>query len=429
MKRAAYDLANFPDERLFRQLAEGIPLIVENAVSLDETAQRLHRQADFRASEIFRGFAEEEAAKVLILIDLVRCPRDWKERTEIPKRFYGHVAKRIYAMTCSYPRIASFKELCELVETERRPYYLDGPNWVDWIFWNDIAAKREQNLYVDYAQELSDEPGGYHWIVPPAPLPWNKQYETPDCVKLNQALSEAGAGSLDGLAAIASIWRDFEPEAATDREELCGLIALTLGRLGESGLNSADESSKSFIVTHWPFPLWPLTMKEPRKEPGDLKTLREERARTIDWIKKTEAQRSPPPAISRSKVEALSEAHAIWTRKVGARGGGRSTSVGGLRIRSGADISKDFELPSYKRLTEMYGKLPEDERAALLALAWFAREVGVADWPQIYLRAKDRVGPPDDRYDIGHGSFWLAGLDRWEKSPQPFEAGRWNRGT
>ena len=173
MKRAAYDLANFPDERLFRQLAEGIPLIVENAVSLDETAQRLHRQADFRASEIFRGFAEEEAAKVLILIDLVRCPRDWKERTEIPKRFYGHVAKRIYAMTCSYPRIASFKELCELVETERRPYYLDGPNWVDWIFWNDIAAKREQNLYVDYAQELSDEPGGYHWIVPPAPLPWN----------------------------------------------------------------------------------------------------------------------------------------------------------------------------------------------------------------------------------------------------------------
>ena len=118
-------------------------------------------------------------------------------------------------------------------------------------------------------------------------------------MKLSQALSEAGAGSLDGLAAIASIWRDFEPEAETNREELYGLIALTLDRLGESGLNSADESSKSFIVTHWSFPLWPLTMKEPRKEPEDLKTLREERARTIEWIKETEAQRSPPPAIPR----------------------------------------------------------------------------------------------------------------------------------
>lgn len=99
-------------------------------------------------------------------------------------------------------------------------------------------------------------------------------------------------------------------------------------------------------------------MKEPRKEPEDLKTLREERARTIEWIKETEAQRSPPPAIPRSKVEALSEAYADWTREVDARGGGRSTSVGGLRTRSGADISKDFELPSYKRLTEMYGELP-----------------------------------------------------------------------
>ena len=428
MKRAAYDLANFPDERLFRQLAEGIPLIVENAVSLDETAQRLHRQADFRASEIFRGFAEEEAAKVLILIDLVRCPRDWKKRTEISKRFYGHVAKRIYAMTCSYPSIASFKEFCKLVETECLPYYLDGPNRVDWIFWNDIAAKREQNLYVDYAQELNDEPGDYHWIVPPAPLPWNRQYETPDCVKLSQALSEAGAGSVDGLAAIASIWRDFEPEAPPDREELYDLITLTLDRLGEGELNSTDESSKSFIVTHWPFPLWPLTMKEPRKEPGDLKTLREERARTIEWIKETEAQRSPPPVIPRSKVEALSEAYAAWTREVDAGGGGRSTSVGGLRIRSGADISKDFELPSYKRLQEMYRKLTEEERASLLALAWFTRDA-VADWPRVYAQAKKRVGPPDDGYDIGLGGDWLAGLDRWEKSPQPFEAGRWNRDT
>ena len=428
MKRAAYDFANFPDERLFRQLAEGIPLIVENAVSLDETAQHLHRQEDFRASEIFRGFAEEEAAKVLILIDLVRCPRDWKKRTKIPKRFYGHVAKRIYAMTCSYPRIASFKEFCELVQTECRPYYLDGPNSVDWIFWNNIAAKRGQNLYVDYTQELSDEPGDYHWIVPPAPLPWNRRYKTPDCVKLSQALSEAGAGSPHGLAMIAKIWRRFVPVPETDREELYGLIALTLDRLGESGLNSADESSKSFIVTYWPFPLWPLTIKEPLGKEDDLKKLREERERTIEWIEEKEAKRNPPPAISRSKVEALSEAHAAWAREVNARGGGRSTSVGGLRIRSGADISKDFELPSYKRLTEMYGELPEDERAALLALAWFGREIGVADWSHIYAQARDMVGPPDEGYDIGLGSYWLAGLDRWGKSPQPFEAGRWSRG-
>ena len=72
MRRAIGDLAHFADDQLFREIAEGIPLIVDNALSLDETAQRLHRQEEFRVCEIIRGFAEEEAAKVLILIDLVR---------------------------------------------------------------------------------------------------------------------------------------------------------------------------------------------------------------------------------------------------------------------------------------------------------------------------------------------------------------------
>ena len=52
MKRSVGDLANFSDDRLFKEVSEGIPLIVENAVSLDETAHRLYRDKEFRASEI-----------------------------------------------------------------------------------------------------------------------------------------------------------------------------------------------------------------------------------------------------------------------------------------------------------------------------------------------------------------------------------------
>ena len=99
MKRAVGDLANGPDDRLFKEVSEGIPLIAQNAVSLDETAYRLYQEKEFRASEIIRGFAEEEAAKVLILIDFVRCPLNPKRRAETAKHFYSHVAKRMYAMT------------------------------------------------------------------------------------------------------------------------------------------------------------------------------------------------------------------------------------------------------------------------------------------------------------------------------------------
>ena len=74
MRPAVIDLAKFSDDRLFKEISEGITHIVENAVSLDDTARRLCQAQEYRAAEILRGFAEEEAAKVLILIDAVRCP-------------------------------------------------------------------------------------------------------------------------------------------------------------------------------------------------------------------------------------------------------------------------------------------------------------------------------------------------------------------
>ena len=385
----------------------------------------LYRDKEFRASKIIREFAEEEAAKVLVLIDLVRCPRDWEQRTEVARRFYGHVAKRIYAMTCLYPSIASFRELRVLVESECRPYYLDGPNWVDWIFPNSISAERERTLYVDYVRDINDETGDCYWSTPSAPSFGPRRYESPDCVTLSRALSDSGANSPDGLAAIANIWRDFKPEPETDRKELRDLIAHTLERLKICELGTGDESASSLIVSDWSFPLWLLTIREPRGTLQDLEELREERARTVEWIQETEANRNPPPAISRLKVEALSDSYANWARDVDAGIANRARgNKGVLRIRSLADTDKDFELPSYACLRGMFRELTEEERAALLALGWFAGEQ-IADWPRTYERARHQASTLDDVYQISYGRYWLAGLDRWEENPRPFKAGQW----
>ena len=145
-----------------------------------------------------------------------------------------------------------------------------------------------------------------------------------------------------------------------------------------------------------------------------LEELRNERARRIEWIEETEANRNPPPAISRPKVVALSAAYAAWMADARERG---------LRSGSATKIVKAFDLPSYKHLQQTYRELTDDERAALLALAWFTRDT-VANWPRVCAQAKQRVGSPDDGYDIGLGGDWLAGLDRWEAGPQRFEAGR-----
>ena len=145
-------------------------------------------------SKIVRELAEEEAAKVLILIDLIRCPLSEKQRREITaERFRNHVPKRIYAMACSYVPFNTFQELSAVVETESLPYYLDGPNNADWIFRNEILASRERQLYVDYVEEITEGSGDCFWL-PPIWLEMGiLSYVTPVCVKLIHALSEVGS--------------------------------------------------------------------------------------------------------------------------------------------------------------------------------------------------------------------------------------------
>jgi len=178
-------------------------------------------------------------------------------------------------------------------------------------------------------------------------------YETPDCI--NHALLEAGTKSPNGLSVIANLWRKFKPQLETDRKELRELIVETLKQLGKSKADIKDQPDLSFIVSYWSFPLWSLTIKEPRRKPEDLKKLREQRARTITRIETIDEKRDPQPAISRTKVEALNNAYVVWRREVDARNAGRTLGKeGGMRIQFSSELEKDFELPSYTRLEKMF---------------------------------------------------------------------------
>ena len=373
------------------------------------------------------GFADEEAAKVLVLVDYVRCPRNLaQQRLQVLKRFHGHVAKRIHAEVCEYPGIASFRELRDLVERECRPWYLDGPNGFDWIFPNPIMEKRERGLYVDYVRDMTTSGAGVgecFWIGPAPALPVFSRYQASACVTLVRLLRETGAFSTDGLAEIANVWRGFVPAPETDRGELQKLIVKTLRQLVlRSG--TVDEDAKRFIVSHWPFPLWSLRMEEPRLDEVDLDLLREEQTRAVEWLEVTLAKRDPPPAISRAKVEEISEAHAAWQSDVEARAAHTGGSDGGrMRFSPVTDSERWFDLVSYGNVKRKLAAMSDEERTALIALGWFAHD-RVVDWPWIYEHAIKMYGSTlSENYQIGLGSYWLSGLNRWESKPVPFSAG------
>ncbi len=431
MRPAVTDLANSSDDRLFEEISEGITHIVDNAVSLDDTARRLCQAQEYRAAEILRGFAEEEAAKVLILIDVVRCPSNRPEKAETLKCFYNHIAKRIYAMMCSWRGCrVNFEEVRQAVEVDCRSFYLDGPNDVDWIFPNSIKAERERAMYVDYVQDISEENGAYFWNSPhPADL-YARTYDTPASVSVACAICQVGASTPKGLAIVADIWRAFEPTSKTSLKDLMDLKVRTVERLIEEGLRSATDPGRQ-LVEDWPYPLWPLRMlTRLHKDRESLENLRLDRIDHIRWIQETEAKKDPPPVISRDKVEALNNAYRQWDeeREKKWNDAHPESKNQKLQVRSfsAEEIQNDYDLPSFKSLNKMFQQLTEHERTDLLALAWFTRE-RIANWPKVREYAHARFDTVDDNYQIGLASCWLAGFDRWDEKPRSFQPGQWYR--
>lgn len=200
-----------------------------------------------------------------------------------------------------------------------------------------------------------------------------------------------------------------------------------LERLVAAGHCPANQSLEERIVSGWSFPLWQFELSGRVKDKEVVKRLRERRTGMIGWIEDTEARRDPPPAIERKKVEKLHRAYEDWKeecdREDARRGWGKYSDK---LFRSGNELTVHCELPSYKRLEALFEELGEEERAALLALAWFTRD-RVADWPRVYEDAREQAGTTNVDYQIGCAGEWLAGFRRWEEEPRPFEAGRWYR--
>ena len=413
MRPAIRDLLQLSDDRLFEEVATGIRHILENAESLEATAVRLTTIGEHRGAAIIRALATEEAAKVHILFDLIRCPRNNHEnKSGTVAAFENHLAKTIYADSCHW-RPVDFAEVTKSVNRMRRPYDLDGPNDVDWVSSN-ARGRRESQMYVDYLQDITVEDGEHHWESPLPESLYIKWDHAPRCLVVARALDRVGITTTDGLAIVAEVWRGFEPVPQTTWQELVERNEATLVRVAEARLfRTIDQGDARLILHDWPFPLWPLKL---RRSKGPTKAdLRRQRAAQIKWRMKRDAERDPPPLIAREKVEELTRAHSEfkleWERLIESlpRNGGL-----GLPIIKGS--VRSYGLASYERLSRMVGDLDVEELRDLAALGWFGRE-RQSGWEHLHQHARDIISEASIGYVCGLGRYWMKGLDRWERPP------------
>lgn len=121
-------------------IAEGLGLLAEHVATLRQDVIHLAEADRPRGRAVLAAQSEEEAAKALILLDLVRM--DWRDHKAVSRqigRFYNHLARCIYVDAVQM-RPADFREVRERVDWLRQSHYLDGPNDVDWIFRNQLSS-------------------------------------------------------------------------------------------------------------------------------------------------------------------------------------------------------------------------------------------------------------------------------------------------
>ena len=266
--RALKRVLSVPRADRRQMLAEGLGLLAEHVRELRSDAEHLIAAGRNRAAGIVEAVAQEEAAKVVILLDLARLGwRDDAAAGRLVGAFYSHLARGIYVSVVGGSP-AGLREVRNYVETLRASHHLDGPNDFDWIFRNEIEAHREELFYVDYVN--SDD--GPLWLTPASrdELPL---WSVSRIVDLAVSLDLTGLLSVEGLGLVEETWRDVDVVDGTHWSVIRAANVDVLNAAQNSGLFSPDlgRSDLELVLEHWTFPLYGLDLTRVKVREADLR--------------------------------------------------------------------------------------------------------------------------------------------------------------
>ncbi|MBD3846158.1 hypothetical protein IED13_10655 [Bosea sp. SSUT16] len=266
-------ICNMSTEKRLAFIAEGVPLIHASARSLMEATNTLKEYP--REAEILEGQAIEECAKILILVDIIRCPaKVVSSRVGTMIRwFYDHLARRIYAKAQTW-KPTSLAELQEYIDYDRRSHFVDG-DYFEHIMPNSELFWREAALYADVVSNGEGEP---QWHTPLRGMGRIGSWDPP-VFSLVNSLAAAGAFSPKGLAILRDTWGSIEFKGDVSWDAVKEPCEAMLKALFDAGLvsESITKGDVSLIRGNWQMPMYHLDFAKVAIPLEDLK--REQEAR------------------------------------------------------------------------------------------------------------------------------------------------------
>lgn len=265
-------LSNLPMSERLDHIAAGLPVLLSSAETL--FAAREAVGATGRIGQILRGHAREEAAKIIILLDYVRCPPGLSDCAQRQLgAIYDHGSRLIYAQACSWKPI-DVDMLRSYVDDRRMSHYVEG-EYGEYILPNWELYVREARLYADLTRNDSGE------LVWNDPDDWGDTFDAfgfpPTVLSVARALKEVGAFSRRGLKIIRDVWKGTAFRSTEDHAQSTALIEETLKRLIAEELPSAEASNDHarMLYSSWQIPMYDIDTKA---RLVDLEALRAEQA-------------------------------------------------------------------------------------------------------------------------------------------------------
>jgi len=236
-------------------IADGLPVVLKSANGFLSASKSL--RIHDREAEVLRNFAEEEAGKALILLDMVRCPPKHiaSKIGTMTRWFYDHLARLIYAKASSW-YATDIAQLQEYVNHERPTHHVDG-DYGEYILPNQVLYFRESQLYADIAVYEDEKPS---WNEPKATIGSLLHFD-PSAYHAISALNLVGAFSQKGVRVIADVWGQQEFNFTKTIADAQGLTEAMLRRLIDLGLPS-DRATDNDVsqVYRWQMPMYNLDL-------------------------------------------------------------------------------------------------------------------------------------------------------------------------
>lgn len=270
MKRGRI-LSNLSAGKQIKVISEGLPILMASASDLLEGAEKFND--DTRTKELLENHALEEIAKILILIDVIRCPKKIRSQKigKMMKWFYDHLARLIYVEAQKY-KPPTVNHLQEYIDNDRGSHYLEGAIG-EYIAPNQLLWKREGCLYADLITYEDGEPRWHDpvddfyltgWVSHPA---WD----------VGKALEAFGVFTEEGLSILSDVWGDVHFEGSQDWSATRNLTEKMLVALEKKNLiteNATDDHIRA-LYSLWQLPMYEIEFSQVNMSLDELRVTRD----------------------------------------------------------------------------------------------------------------------------------------------------------